>query len=688
MDRELYGREAVLDDTGLAARLTGLAPYTFAATGYEHGDDPPVTVVTGGRGTGKTALLKQLRNAYRGGTPLALLDCARIEPPLDHGPGWNPLTGALAELAVQLSPKVHAARPVEFPRLALGLAAVAVTGWSQEDDDLARRDLQRLGPVLATVDETKGAAGTWISKVLAKLAATAAESTAPLAGLLAEATVETVLEEVFGRSQRKSKAWYGAYRNAGGRGELGLHQLAVDFEQGGRRRAEAEGFLVGALVEDVRRAYTGLTRLGTRRGRPLILLDNAHLPLGRRLVEPVLRDRSTGRRDQLVIVAASRDGDHEGLRRATRARLPEVAHRAPCPRGPDITSGILAVELTPLSAAHTRAVFDRYDPAGRTPAGLSRAVHRLTGGRPLAVALLGRAAGEVAAAERGGLTPGALLDLTVELREDTAPVPVAGTLLGELLPAGLRPDVAAVLAAAHDEDTARVLARTRLRGAATEGDLALLVRDALRADGWPGGPGHFVADPLLRALLLHRLRFHDDDAPAYAAWRAVHETLHRHHGPAPTAYRLRQELALGRTEPAVTELRTAFPGPDVLGWLTLLRLVAGAPYPRERRRTGPDPRRAVALGEDPGGPPPDGLDADAAALHLGVRRLLHALWLLTDPLALPDDDVIEKLAHELRQLSGRHLTGTSPLWDAATHWPRDIRAWRSPTVPPGREDGV
>jgi hypothetical protein len=96
----------------------------------------------------------------------------------------------------------------------------------------------------------------------------------------------------------------------------------------------------------------------------------------------------------------------------------------------------------------------------------------------------------------------------------------------------------------------------------------------------------------------------------------------------------------------------------------------------------------VALGEDPGGPLPDGLDADATALHLCLRRLLHAVWVLTDPLALPDDDVVDKLVHELRQLSGRHLTGTSTLWDAATHWPRDIRAWRGLTVPPGREDGV
>ncbi|WP_406862423.1 hypothetical protein ABZO31_19010 [Streptomyces sp. HUAS MG47] len=688
MDRELYGREAILAESGLAARLIGLSPYGFARVPFEHGDDPPVTVFTGGRGMGKTALLKQLRNAYREATPLALLDCARLEPPADHGPGWNPLTGALGELAVQLSPRVHAAKPVQFPRLSLGLVAVASISWAQDDDERARRDLQRLGPVLATVDATKGAATTWVTKVLSKLAARAAEtSSVPMAGLLAEATVETVLEEVFGRFQQRADSFYGAYRNAGGRGRAGLQQLAVDFEQGGRRRREAEDFLVGALVEDLGRAYTGLTQVGTRRGRPVLLLDNAHDPLGRRLLEPLLRARADGRRDKVVVLAASRVHEHETLRHATRLRLPETAHRAPCPRGTDVTSGILAVGLTPLSPAQTQSAFDRLDPAGRTPADLARGVHRLTGGRPLGVALLGRAAAEAPAAQRAALTPAALLDLTVELREDSAPVPVAATLLKALLPQ-VRRGPLAVLAAAHDEDSARMLARTRLRAEAPDGDLVLAVRDRLRAEDWPEGREHFVADPLLRALLLHRLRFHDGDAPAYATWRAVHETLRQYYGPAPDPYRLHHDLALGRTEEAVTHLRVTFPAPDVHGWLRRLRFLADAPYPREQQRPGPDPRRAIALGREPAGPLPGGLDDEDVELHLCLGRLLHALWLLADPLALPDDDVADKLAHELRQLSGRHLTGNSPLWDAATHWPRDIRAWRTVAVPPGREDGV
>jgi hypothetical protein len=68
---------------------------------------------------------------------------------------------------------------------------------------------------------------------------------------------------------------------------------------------------------------------------------------------------------------------------------------------------------------------------------------------------------------------------------------------------------------------------------------------------------------------------------------------------------------------------------------------------------------------------------------LQLRRLLHAVWLLSDPLALPDEEVIDKMAHELRQLSGRHATGHAVLWDAATHWPRDLRDWRALSMPPG-----
>ncbi|MFE6978929.1 hypothetical protein [Streptomyces sp. NPDC057682] len=686
MERELYGREALFDDDGLAARLTGLTPHGARRVTPEHGDDPPVVVLTGGRGMGKTAALKQLRTLYREITPLALADCEDVRPPLDPGPAWTPVTAVLPELATQLTARVHGARPVPFPRLGLGLVAVASVSWRREDESRAQRDLQSLGPVLATVDGRGDAATGWVTKVLTKLAAGAFDAVAPMAGMIAEATVETVLEESFNRFQRRTAQWYGSYPHAGGNGRIGLRQLAVDFERGGDLRRRAEDHLVLALVEDLVQAYGGLAR-GARRGRPLLLLDNAHTPLGRRLVEPLLRRRAAGVRDRIAVIASSRVRDHAGLSHAVRHRLPEVAHASHWTRSTEVTSGILAVALTPLDPEHVRTALDRHDPRGRTPAGLARGVHRLTGGRPLGVALLAQAAGE--APEPGTLVPGTLLDSTVELREDRPPLRVAGELLARLLP-DQRADVLSVLAAAHGEDSARLLATARLRGR-LDGDVALRMRDALRSEGWPADPDHFVGDPLLRALLLHRLRFQDGGPPDHAVWRAVHETLRSAYaagGACPSEpHRLHQELVLGAAEDCVTHLRVQFARPDVLSWLGSLRFIASAPYPRPPGRTGPDPRRDIALGREPSSDDERaalaGLDERAAELQLQLRRLLHAVWLLSDPLALPDDEVIDKMAHELRQLSGRHPTGHAVLWDAATHWPRDLREWRAPSMPPG-----
>ncbi|MCX5160926.1 hypothetical protein OOK39_16815 [Streptomyces sp. NBC_00264] len=684
MERELYGREAIFDDDGLAARLTGLTPYGSVRVGYEHRDDPPVAVLTGGRGMGKTAVLKQLRHLYREITPVALVDCEAVVAPDDAGPAWTPVTGALPGLATQLTARVRAARPVQFPRLSLGLVAVASISWTREDETRARRDLQSLGPMLATVDGRGDAATGWVTKVLTKLAASAFDSVAPMAGMVAEATVETVLEESFNRFQRRSADWYGSYPHAGGNGRIGLRQLAVDFERGGDLLRRAEDHLVLALAADLVAAYGGLA-WGARRGRPVLLVDNAHTPLGRQLVEPLLRQRAAGVLDRIAVFASSRVRDHEGLSHAVRRRLPEVAHGSHWSRGTGVTAGILAVELTPLGPEQVRSAFDRHDRAGRIPAGLARGVHRLTGGRPLAVELLALAAGE--APEPASLVPGSLLDCTVEVREDRAPAQVADELLARLLPGpGQRLEFLSVLAAAHGEDSARLLAESRLGRGSPDGDVALRMRDVLRADDWPVGPGHFVADPLLRALLLHRLRFQDGDHPSYAVWQAVHVSLRGAYGPGgrlpSVPHLLHQKLVLGDAEACVGHLRLRFEEPDVRAWLESLRFIASAPYPRVRGSAGPDPRRAVALGRADN-TAPRGLEPSAAELHVLLRRLLHGIWLLSDPLALPDEEVIDKMAHELRQLSGRHPTGNSELWDAATHWPRDIRAWRPLSMPPG-----
>lgn len=683
MDRELFGREAVLD--GLAPRLIGLPPRGFQKVPFEHRDDLPAVVLTGGRGMGKTAVLKRLHSAYRRRTPIALIDCERAEfadqptahantHPHPHSQSWSPVTEALAELGEQLAPPVHGAGAVEFPRLAAGLLAVASLGWRPHDDENILAEGLRLGLLVEPGSRWRNQTRTWLTKVVAKFAAMAS-GVGPGLDVVVETTVESLLDDLFNRGQRASADWYGTYPGAGGKAKRGLTLLALHFRRGSEHRIRAERHLIGALRADLDAAYQGMGRL-RRVGRPVVLLDNAQAPLGRRLVEPVLRDRADGKRDHVVLISTLRGHDHPALRHAVRRTLPEVRHELGWRRGPEIASGAIAVELTPLDPEHVRQIFDRKDPRQLTRPRLARAVHRLTGGRPLGVDLLAQAAGQDRHPER--FTPASLLAAPVTLREDSEGQEVAAELLARLVPPS-RLDWLTVLAPAHDVPSAEALAASRLPGEEGRTGLAAVrdVRTLLATEHWqsapgPGqGQGHFVGDPFLRTLLLHRLRHGDRDS---TRWRAVHQTLRDHyanHHDAP--HHLHHELALGATEGAVTYLRETFPHTDARRWLDELRFIASAPHFDD-----PDVRRPVALGrlDAPAPPPPPGADT---ALHLRIRRLLFAVWQLTDPLALPDDEVTEKMGYELGLLSELHSSGNEVLWQASRSWPQAVREWRLTT---------
>ncbi|OEJ25648.1 hypothetical protein AR457_15410 [Streptomyces agglomeratus] len=665
MDRELFGREAVLD--GLAPRLIGLPPRGFQKVPFEHRDDLPAVVLAGGRGMGKTAVLKRLHTGYKQRTPVALIDCERpqfAERPAQHAPSWSPVTEALAELGEQLAPPVHGAGAVEFPRLAAGLLAVASLGWQPHDDENILAEGLRLGLLVEPGSRWRNQTRTWLTKVVAKFAAMAS-GVGPGLDVVVETTVESLLDDLFNRSQRSSADWYGNYPGAGGKAKRGLTLLALHFRRGSEHRVRAERHLVGALRADLDAAYQGMGRL-RRVGRPVLLIDNAQAPLGRRLVEPVLRDRADGKHDHVVLIAALRGHDHPALRHAVRRALPEVRHELGWRRGGEIASGAVIVGLTPLEPEHVRQFFDLTDPRQRTRPRLARAVHRLTGGRPVGVDLLARAAGQDEHPER--FTPASLLAAPVTLREDREGQEVAAELLARLVPPS-RLDWLTVLAPAHDVPSAEALAASRLPGEEGRTGLAAVrdVRTLLADEHWPSDPAHLVGDPFLRTLLLHRLRHGDHDA---GRWRAVHETLRGYYADRSAPRRLHHELALGVTEGAVTYLRETFALADARVWLDELRFIASAPHFDD-----PDVRRQVALGGgDPSAAPP-GVDT---ALHLRIRRLLFAVWQLTDPLALPDDEVTEKMGYELGLLSELHSSGNEVLWQASRSWPQAVREWRDP----------
>ena len=682
--RQLHGRGALFDTdpAGLAPRLVGLRPHQHRVTPEEHPQELPFVVLTGARGLGKSALLGELRDAYKGHTPVALIDCEAAEfaaPPAGRDTdAWSPVSQALLVIAEQLAEPVTGAGRITFPRLMSGLVAVAAGGWRDADSERIRREVERILLLNESGSWIAGFAGRWAGRVAANVAA-AATGTGPLLQSAIEATLESISDSFVHRRQQRAATWWRDYPNASRNARRGLMLLSGHFRAGGTSREHAERHLVRALLADLTDAYTGVLPRMRRLGRPLVLVDNAHRAPGPGLTDPVLRDRSEGIADQVVFITALRGTGRPALRNAVRHTLPEVARRTdwtPDPASP--SSRALLVSLPPLTADDTLHIVDEH----QVPPRLPHAVHRLTGGNPLGIVLLAEAA-----AQHGTTSLGELLTADVRLHEDRDSRPTYVELLDRLVPTD-RLEELTVLAAAHDHESATALAEALLPDDFGPADVRAL-QTRLVQEGLPEVPGRFVGDPFVRTLLLLRLHHRSAD---HGRWREAHETLIRRYDPT-DRYHLHHQLALGAAEPAVAHLRDTFTTLDTRSWLRTLRFIASAPYFHAHDAEGhdfdarDDRRAAVALGHtDAAQQVPGSLDERGAVLHLRIRRLLHAVWQLTDPLALPDAKVCDRLRFELEQLSNLRPAGNALLWRASRDWPEDALAGRPLRVPDGDED--
>ncbi|MER7840829.1 hypothetical protein ABTY98_34255 [Streptomyces sp. NPDC096040] len=682
MHRRLHGRGALFDvePAGLIPRIVGLRPYQHRAHPLEHPGELPFVVLTGARGLGKSAVLGELRDAYQRHTPVALVDCAEAQftaPPAERpAESWSPVAQVLLVVAEQLAEPVTGAGRITFPRLMSGLVAVAAGGWGDADSERIRREVERILLLNENGSWISGFAGRWAGKVAAKVVA-AATGTGPLVSGAIEATLESIAEGFASRRHQKASVWYRTYPNAGGHAQRGLILLSGHFRAGGTSREHAERYLVRALLADLTEAYAGVLPRMQRLGRPLVLVDNAQTGPGPGLLDAVLRDRADGAADQVAFVAGLRGDGRELLRNGVRRELAEVARRSEwAPDAAAPSSRALLVALPPLSPDDTLHLV-------ATPAApqLPHAVHRLTGGNPLGIAVLAEAAAQHP--DRAGAL-GELLTAEVRRTEDGPAAPVYRELLDRLVPED-RLDELTVLAAAHDHDSACALAAALLPDDFGPADVRAL-QSRLAGEGLPVVPGQFVGDPFVRTLLLLRLHLRDPD---HDGWRTAHETLAAYYTQdrpdGQDRFRLHHQLALGRTESAVAHLRDTFPVLDTRAWLHTLRFVASAPYfhahdPEGRDSAGHGDRRAaVALGRtDAGQQVPDGVDP---VLHLRIRRLLHAVWHLTDPLVLPDPKVGDRLRFELEQLSNLRPAGNALLWRASRDWPAAALAGRPPADP-------
>ncbi|MFM9588692.1 hypothetical protein ACKI1J_30495 [Streptomyces scabiei] len=640
-------------------------PQTHALSGiptaYPHSGELPFIVLAGARGLGKSTALRELRAAYGSRTPVALIDGEETRfdrPPPGRPPEtWSPAYEALSAIAEQLGEPVAGAGRITFPRLACGLLAVAAGGWGDRGLPRICAEAER---VLLLSDTGGWLAGRWVGKAVARLVSSLSAQGRPAVEAIIEAALEAFSEGMSSshRRLRRGAVWYRDHPHAAGSPKRGLVLLSRHFRAGGDARTHAEHHLVRALLADLDDAYAGVVPRPQRAGRPVILLDNVQEAAGRRLLESVLRDRADGRADQVAFFAGLRGQGHPALRNAARRTLPEATGTGGWTPGATPSSHALLIPLPPLSAENTLRVIGAACAGVAVPPRLPYATHRLTGGSPLGTALIAESARQNL--PRGIATlPGLLSAVMVVHDEDPAARPTYRVLLDRLLPDESHLDALAVLAAAHDRDSALALVGSRLPDGFGEAAV-LALEERLAREGHALTPGHFVGDPFLRTLLLLGLRDRDPDRKS---GQAVHRTLADHYGPARAAHRAHHELALGNTDLAVAYLGDTFHGADLRTWLTSLAFIASAPYDGPYD-DGPDDRGTVALGR------PD------PALHARVRRLLHAVWQLTDPLVLPDPEVAERLGRELEQLSADRPAADVLLRRASRDWPDDALAGR------------
>ncbi|MFJ2769297.1 ATP-binding protein [Streptomyces sp. NPDC087300] len=703
----LYARDPLLHS--LVPGLTGLAYDRRARVPWEYDKDLPVVLLTGRHGMGRTAVLTALQSHYTGRLPLAHLDTAACDLVVE----------LLEELVCALAPDLGR----RFPLLLPGL--VAVVGGHRDNEAERSRAAARVARLLVACDLEPGgraeAAQNWASRVRARLeeAAGRPEAAEPPAAQEPRAPHPraqqarakepsgaarahhdphavhyAVLAEYFERYTRARSAaplrqWYQeryaeTARNAAvPEGQDGLVRLAEWFHRGGDYRRAAEQTLVHAFLTDVEAARSKWQRLN-RDPRPLVLLDNTHSAAGERLIDLILEHRArpdAAHHDPLVVVATRLGDPPPAATDAVRCELPDLVGPFSWRRtGHAPSAGLLVVPLTPLSRDDILLMLD--SAAVPLHPYLASALHTLTGGHPLACALLCEAvlaqADAVAADPAAGpLGPRDLLDLTTK---DAGPV--SRVILERLLPAQHQRQRLVPLSLARDSTAAQALA-AHLRLDGPEQLPANAAADYLEAEQWQHDTPQdrpLAADPLLHTLLVHEARRTSQGSESRRGWQEIHGFLRRHHttrGEDSEADALRHTLAAGDARTVVAALSEEYHSeqdrPSALRWLDCLRYAATAPAPPSADWA--DVRAATAAGAH------DDRYQDIDEIDRCINRLLHGLWYLSDAHAEPEADLCDDIGAELAFLSLRHQTWRAVLSQAARTWPAAARDKRPLPLP-------
>ncbi|MEU8893428.1 hypothetical protein [Streptomyces sp. NPDC048442] len=708
---ELYGRAALFDE--VVPALVGLKPNGSRLKIPE--GSPQLVVCGGGRRSGKTAVLQELSQRYAQEIPQAYVD---LGAPAFGQPGLAPFdedathTSPTLELLFLLvdrlsrkAKKFHGT--LSFPRLTQGL--LAVTNW-QEQVRAGQLVHARSGlaDLLAQGQPTDQARRErrqgWVRTITDVLAE--AGSVAPPLDTIVRGVIDGVAAEMLGpRPNGKGLGWWAA-RGVGTQGDGAdqLVDLALQFRGDAPLKRLAERHLLAAFLEDIASHYGWRhTRNGVP--RPLLLLDNAHSPLGRLVLDGLVNvwhegaDGERRMRPAVVATALRRDPEPESEHVVVPAEPIAVPPsrimssrsvsgsfwRGSPPLAP--AQWVTEIPLALLTLDEVRVMFGK-----RPPTHAISQVLRLSGGRAGIAYDLVTAA--VARADEGGdVLPGDLLDHPAAT--DTHP-PVHVWLLGQLIPDGVMRRRLTYYSPALDDDAAFALSASYPPNEAGGGVPVPEARDHLRYNcwdggGWPGGTEPFVADPTLRALLLHALRTLVEAARAAAGagpaqqvdeWTQLHRRLRARYDPLdrgqaaerPELRYLHHSLALNERDFVVRSLHGRYSEDelDARAWLGALNLICAAPHPPRGLREPSD--RADC---------PYCRSEKDAGVHQAIDLLVAGVWQLSDPLAVPDHELVESLKLQLGVLSRGARPGPQKIFHQAEgKWPALLDRWhQAPGLP-------
>ncbi|MEV6974025.1 hypothetical protein [Kitasatospora sp. NPDC093806] len=691
----LYGRDAVFKD--IVPALVGLRLDKERRLRDPAGT-PPVVEFAGGRLTGRTALLEELEERYAKHLPQAYADLAQedfgqpgLAPPYDPGPANVSRTADLLFLLrheLGRRPKKFDGT-LAFPRLTLGL--LAVTSWQEALDGETEAARHRLAGLLlaSEADDAvrRSRAAQWI-KQLPRPADAVPGATAEVDPRVA-ALADVVGTELLGHGATTTgRNWWAdrPIRPHGG-AHSQLTALRLRFRSTPTDQRFAERQLLAALLADIAGHYTLRRRLNWL-PRPLLLLDNAHTPLGRQVLDGltwVWHEGTTRHRPGVVVTTLAEEPatlDPERAALSTRTATGPFWLQT----RPETADGwLLRVPLAQLSPDEVQGMFED------TPVepGTARLIQRLAAGRAgIAHTLVQAARQEIR--QRGFVPDHALLDLASAADPDQS---VRERLLRTLFPEELARTRLVRFAPALDEQAALALGGVHPPG----GDPRLAVQDTvnLLADGrwgprhWPGAAeSPFIGDPVLRTLLLHESLARTSATPEAVGWKDLQLALRGVYGrdtePNRTMRLLHHSLSLGHTAVVARVLhqylagltsprRAATAGQGASWWLGALNLICAAPPPPANM---PLPAsRPVPCPACPGG--------KRDSVHRAVELLLLGLWKQSQPLTPPDPNGIGDIERQLLTLAPFGAPAAKQVFELAhREWPRLLSHWiQAPYLP-------